>query len=331
MTCFIRGVSYWLPEGRRSNEDLARSIPNSDPDKIYRKTGIRTRPIVAPGETATDLAYSAAETLLNELQIDRRAIDALVFCTQSPDYFLPTSACLLHKRLNLASSCGAFDVNLGCSGFTYGLWIAQSLIVSGNATSVLLTTADTYSKYCDPSNMVTASIFGDGGAACLLSGERKGSIAEVGPTVVGTDGAGADNLIVAVGGARSPVTESTGPPLLYMNGPEIFSFTLSTVRSAIQELLSRCGIGWKDVDVFLFHQANRFMLEKLRMTMGIQPDRMPIDLDDTGNTVSSSIPILLRRCIDNGIVKSNYQCVLAGFGVGYSWAMTLLTFRDTTN
>lgn len=328
MTSFIRGIAYSLPEGRRSNEELTTFIDATDPEKIYNKTGIKTRSVVAENQTATDLGCTAAESLLEELQFDRSAIDALVFCTQSPDYFLPTSACLLHNRLDLPTSCGAFDVNLGCSGFTYGLWLAKSFIDSGNAQSVLLVTADTYSKYCDPSDLATATIFGDAGAACLISNQPEQALAEVGETVVGTDGRGAKNLIVEVGAARAPVTPSSGPPRLYMNGPEIFSFTLSTVRAGIQELLSRCQLGWEDIDTFLFHQANRFMLEKLRDSMGIPPEKMPIDFEDTGNTVSASIPVLMRRCLDKNLLRAGTRCVLVGFGVGYSWAMTLLTIQD---
>ncbi len=323
MTPYLAGVRYYLPETIRSNEDLAAINPGWDAEKIYRKTGIRRRPIAGEGQTASDLGYEAASRLIEELAVDRARIDALLFCTQSPDYHLPTTACLLQDRLGLPTSCGALDFNLGCSGFTYGLWIARSLIQAGSAQTVLLVTADTYSKYCDVHDLATATIFGDAGAAALISSSPGERFAAVGQTVVGTDGRGAGNLIVRAGGARAG-----GVSPLFMNGAEIFSFTLGAVPSGVQRLLDRLSLGWDQIDVFLMHQANRFILESLRDTMRIPPEKLPIDLEDCGNTVSASIPILMRRCQERGLFKAGQRCVLVGFGVGYSWAMTELNIVE---
>ena len=328
MTAYLRGIHYCLPERVRTNVELAAAHPAWDPTKLYEKTGIRSRRIAAIDQTASDLGYIAAERLLEELSFDRGRIDALLFCTQSPDFFLPTTACLLHTRLGLPSHCGAFDYNLGCSGFTYGLWLSRSLILSNAVSNVLLIVADTYSKYCDPDDLATAPIFGDAGAAALISASADGSIGTLGPTVVGTDGRGSHNLIVRAGCARLPSSSARGDNHLYMNGPEIFSFTLSAVKAGIQQLLDRLDIGWDEVDVFLFHQANRFMLERLRTVMKIPEEKMPIDVEDVGNTVSASIPLLIRRGMDRGLFRPGQKCVLAGFGVGYSWAMSALTWGD---
>jgi 3-oxoacyl-[acyl-carrier-protein] synthase-3 len=326
MSAYLRGIQYCLPEQVRRNEDLAAVHRTWDPAKFYEKTGIRSRRIASVDQTAGDLGYRAAERLLDELSVDRDTIGALIFCTQSPDFFLPTTACLLQERLGLPTHCGAFDYNLGCSGFTYGLWLSRSLILSNAVSNVLLIVADTYSKYCDPDDLTTAPIFGDAGAAALISAAPAGSIGTLGPTVVGTDGRGASNLIVRAGGARLPKSSARGDTYLYMNGPEVFSFTLSAVKVGIQQLLDRLEVGWDEVDLFLFHQANRFLLQRLQAVMKIPDEKLPIDVEDVGNTVSASIPLLIRRGMDRGLFRPGQRCVMAGFGVGYSWAMSAMTW-----
>ena len=337
---YLRGLKYYLPSQTLSNDDLVRLNPTWNADEILAKTGIANRRIAGPGETAGDLGFSAAELLLSDVTQGRRDVDALLFCTQSPDYVLPTTACILQARLKLPDSCAAFDYNLGCSGFTYGLWLADSLIESGAARNVLLVVADTYSKYCYRHDRTTVTLFGDGAAAALVCAEDHSALAAVGPTVLGTDGRGAEHLIVPGGGARNPKIARTDEICcdeegqeragehLFMNGPEVFAFALSRVRPGIQKLLDKIGADWEEIDLFLLHQANRFLLEQLRRTMRIPADKMPIDLEDCGNTVGASIPILLCRCLANGTIGSGHRCVLAGFGVGYSWAMTFLEFRQ---
>lgn len=336
MSVYLRAIHYWLPQHSRTNEDLVRLNPSWQADAIYAKTGICSRPIAAEGETAADLGYQAAEGLFEKVGVPRERIDALLFCTQSPDYFLPTTACLLQTRLGLRDTCGAFDFNLGCSGFTYGLWVASALVTSGAAKNVLLVVADTYSKYCNLHDLATATIFGDGAAAALITGDETDAADLVGPTVVGTDGRGAEQLIVRAGGARQrarraslasepeAAAEQRNDEYLSMNGPEIFTFTLARVHTAIQQLLERTGLDWNGVDWFLFHQANRFMLEQLRKKMAIPAEKAPIDMETLGNTVSATIPILIARCQERGQFRAGQHCVLAGFGVGYSWAMSYL-------
>jgi len=333
---YLKAIADYLPDTIRTNDDLVRLNPGWNGESIYAKTGIRARRVAGPEETALDFGERAARCLLAGADCDAGIFDALLFCTESPDYVLPPSACLLQTRLGLPTRCAAFDYNLGCSGFTYGLWLAKALIESASAQHVLLVVAETYSKHCSPHDLTTATIFGDGGGAAWLSADPQGALAEVGPTVVGTDGRGAGQLIVPAGGARQPKTSDTAVPHsdakgnlrseehLFMNGPEIFSFTLNAVHAAIQQLLDRLGMGWGDIDLFLLHQANRFMLEQLRRQMNVPPEKMPIDLEDTGNTVSASIPILISRCRKKSVLMPGQHCVLAGYGVGYSWAMTYM-------
>lgn len=334
---YLLDLAIHLPDGERTNEDLCRINPDWEPEKIFAKTGIRRRRVVQPGETASDLGLKAAETLLTKSGFDRSQIDAILFCTQSPDYYLPTTACLLQNQLGLPTNCAALDYNLGCSGFTYGLWLARSLVLSGSANNVLLITADTYSRYCDPRDLTTVTIFGDAGAAALICNDSQAdqSLAKIGVSIVGADGRGGPNLIVKHGCGRSPAVgpEARQPePIdarLFMNGPEIFSFTLSSVRAGVTQLLEKVQWSLDDVDWFILHQANRFMLEKLRDHMKLPKDKTPIDLENTGNTVSASIPVLMSKLIDQNRFQAGQKLALAGFGVGYSWAMTSLIWQKT--
>lgn len=331
----ISAIRYHLPDNVLDNAALAAGNPKFQPDKVKAKTGIDRRHVAGPDETAADLAVAAAERLFAETPVARDSIDHLVFCTQAPDYFLPTSACLIHARLGLSQAAGAFDVNLGCSGFVYGLGIAAGLIATGQASRVLLLTADTYSKFIDIEDLSVRSIFGDAAAATVIEGGRGG----LGPFLYGTDGTGANNLIVPTGGLREPgdaVEPGSGYAIhggrrrsgkpLHMNGPEVFNFSIAAVPSAVRSLLQKAAIGMEDVDLFVFHQANTTMLEALRRKLDIPPARFFVDLADSGNTVSSTIPIALFRAAAQGRLTMGDRVMLVGFGVGYSWALTLLTW-----
>ncbi|GGF24085.1 3-oxoacyl-ACP synthase [Aliidongia dinghuensis] len=331
----IAAISYHLPETVLDNASLAAANPRFQPEKVKAKTGIDRRHVAAPDETAVDLAVAAGERLFTESGIDRTSVDHLIFCTQAPDYFLPTSACVVHGRLGLPAEAGAVDINLGCSGFVYGLGLASGLIHSGQASRVLLLTADTYSKFIDVEDLSVRSIFGDGSAATLV--EAGGG--SIGPFVYGTDGKGAEHLIVPTGGLRAPVDEASpddgyiihggrrraGRPL-HMNGPEVFNFSIAAVPAAVRALLHKAALTMADVDLFVFHQANTTMLEALRRKLEIPVERFFVDLADAGNTVSSTIPIALRRAASQGRLQAGDRVMLVGFGVGYSWAATLLTW-----
>lgn len=330
-TAKIRAIASHLPEGRLSNDDLARLYPDWPATKILEKTGIRERRIAAPGETAGDLAFAAARALFDRHGIDPASLDFLLLCTQVPDYVLPTTACLLQQRLGLPTTAGALDFNLGCSGFVYGLSLAKALIESGQARRVLLLTADTYSKFIHPMDKSVRTLFGDGAAATLVEAVEADAPA-IDPVVFGTDGAGAENLIVPAGGFRRPrdaaslveTVDTSGnvrsAAHLYMNGPAIMTFTLKTVPAAIAEVLDRSGRTMEDHDLFVFHQANAFMLERLRQKLAIPADRFVIHMEACGNTVSSTIPIALEPLLNAAVPPR--RALLVGFGVGYSWAAT---------
>jgi len=321
----ITGIEYYLPESILSNEELIASFPEWNVEKIYKKTGIHNRHIVKDDQCASDLAFEAAEKLFNSGISKKKDIDFILLCTQSPDYFLPTTACILQHRLGIPSSSGALDFNLGCSGYIYGLGLANGLIQTQQAKNVLLITAETYSKFIANNNRSVRTIFGDGAAATLVTAsDKENKEGLIGPFIYGTDGGGAQNLIVSHGAAKYPGDFSDK---LYMNGPEIFKFTLETIPPCVSDLLNMSGKVMDDVDLFVFHQANRYMLNRLRKSLEIPEEKFMIHLEESGNTVSATIPISLKHAMLEKKIKQNSLVMLVGFGVGYSWGATLVQWE----
>ncbi len=330
---YIKAISYYLPERTVTNEELVREFPEWSVDKVAKKVGVNTRHLASEGETAGDMAEKAALQLFYEFNIDPKSIDFMMLCTQSPDYFLPSTACVLQDRLGIPTSSGAFDYNLGCSGCIYGMAMAKGLIAAGIAKNVLLLTAETYCKYLHPADKSNRSIFGDGAAACLISSE---GFAEIGEFDLGTDGSGANHLIVKTGAARQKektglfLTDEEGhvwfDDYLYMNGGAIFNFTLDTVPEMMSRVMAKNGIEKEEIDYFVFHQANKFMLNTIRTVCSLSKEKFYVNMADTGNTVSSTVLIGLKDCLDNQIIKKGDKVMVAGFGVGLSWGGTLLRF-----
>jgi 3-oxoacyl-[acyl-carrier-protein] synthase-3 len=317
-----------------TNEQLAQEFPEWSIEKIEEKTGIVERWIAAENECSSDLGVAAAEKLFRNTAFKPADIDYILFCTQSPDHFLPTSACVMQQRLGIPTSAGALDINLGCSGFVYGLGLAKALIETGQASNVLLVTAETYSKFINQRDKSVRTLFGDAGAATLIHGVT-GEEEFIGPFIYGTDGSGAQNLIVPSGGMRQRLAPINEPSCdtdgnlrtaadLYMNGPEIFVFTLREVPRVVQELLTRTNMALDGIDLFVFHQANQYMLEHLRKKLKIPADRFFVGMRHCGNTVSCTIPIALKQASDEGRLRPGHLVMLVGFGVGYSWGATLL-------
>lgn len=331
----VRAVASYLPEGELTNEQLAEESGDWSPAQILDKTGIAVRHVAATDECASDLGVRAAERLFASGACSPSDVDFLILCTQSPDYFLPTTACLVQDRLGLRTDCGALDINQGCSGYVYGLSLAKGLVETGAARNVMLITADTYTKFINRRDRSVRTLFGDGAAATLVSGVESDEEL-IGPFIFGTDGRGARNLIVPAGGTRRAVDGDAAAERedgqgnwrsdanLYMNGGEIFSFTLQTVPRACDQLFERAGRRAEEVDYFVFHQANKFMLDRLRAKMKIPVEKFHVDLAKTGNTVSSTIPIALEAARREDKIKAGDRVALVGFGVGYSWAATLV-------
>lgn len=321
----IKATEYYLPDSILTNDELATLFPEWPSEKIEEKLGIRTRHIAATDEFSSDLASKAAEKLFSTGACLATDIDFVLFCTQTPDYLLPTSACLIQQRLSIPRSAGALDLNLGCSGFVYGLGIAKGLIESGQAKNVMLLTGETYSKLLMPDDKSTRTLFGDAGSATLITAVNGGE-ERIGPFVYGTDGRGGDYLMVRNGGMRFPglpLSESGG---LCMNGGEIFTFSVREVAAALEELLKRSDETRDSIDLFIFHQANGYMLEFLRKKCRIPEDKFFRWFESTGNTVSNTIPIALHHAFTTGKIRKGSRIMFVGFGVGLSWGACLVRF-----
>jgi len=322
---FIQGLTYYLPERVLTNEDLNNEFPDWSVDKITAKIGVRSRHLAGATEYVSDMAVAASKKLFTEYSITPSTIDFILLCTQSPDYFLPTTACLVQDRLGIPTHAGALDFNQGCSGFVYGLAMAKGLVLSGIARNVLLITAETYSRHIHHSDRGNRSIFGDAAAATLISDS---GFARIEDFELGTNGAGASQLIVKNGGMRQPRSFDAQPfnpdDYLFMDGTGIFNFTLGQVPLLTNRILEKHGLGLHEVNWFVFHQANRFMLDHLRKKIGIPEEKFLMYMESCGNTVSSTIPIVLKEAHGDGRFRGGDCVLLASFGVGLSWAGTVL-------
>jgi 3-oxoacyl-[acyl-carrier-protein] synthase-3 len=329
MKSYIKAISVYFPENILLNEMLVEEFPGWSAKKVAEKVGIDQRYIAGKDECASDMAVSAAKQLFKEHNIDNSEIDFLLFCTQSPDYFLPTSACIIQDKLGLSTSCGALDFNLGCSGFVYGLSLAKGLLAAGISRNVLLLTGESYTKMIHPKDKGNRTIFGDAATATLISST---GFAEIGNFDLGTDGKGSQNLIIKTGAFRNPEAkhdlyfdDSENPvssDYLYMNGPEIFNFTLDRVPILIDNVLKNNRLNKSSIDLFIFHQANKYMLSFLKDVLEIEDEKFYYYLSRVGNTVSSTIPIALYYAQKENKLSGNV--LIAGFGVGYSWGGCVL-------
>lgn len=337
MVAYLNAISYYLPERIVTNEDIANTHPEWSVDKISSKVGIEQRHWSGENETAGDLAYAAAESLFKDNNIEKASVDFIIFCTQSPDYYLPSTSCILQNRLGLSKHCGAFDYNLGCSGYIYGLGIAKGLILTGQAHSVLLLTGETYTKYLSFKDKGNKTMFGDAGSATLVSDTRilKGLNFKIKEFSYGTDGAGAENLIVKNGCSRNPDKNGidtldaegdfyTNDNNLYMDGKAIFNFTAFKIPELVKENIKKNQMDLEKIDLFIFHQANEFMLNTVRKRCGIPIDKFFVDMKDVGNTVCNTLPIAIKKAQSNGLLEDIHSVLLSGFGVGLSMGAVLL-------
>lgn len=335
----IKAIAQALPDRRLTNRELVEETGWSS-EMIEQTTGIVARPVAGETECASDLAAAAAEALFGSTSLDPGTVDFLLFCTQTPDYILPATACTLQHRLSIPTPCGAFDINLGCSGYVYGVAVAHGLLESGLARNVLLLTGDTFVRIIHPRDRSARVLFGDAASATWIGATDD---ERIGPFVFGTDGSGAQNIILRAGGFRNPHSPQTAveetddsgnvrtPENLLMKGPEVFAFSIRRAPEALDECLSRAGLGPAEIDLFVFHQASGFILEHLRRKLRIPEDKMVIRIRDTGNTNSSSVPLALLGALEDGRLRSGSQVMLLGFGVGYSWAACLVRWAPEAN
>jgi 3-oxoacyl-[acyl-carrier-protein] synthase-3 len=315
----ISGVVSCIPPRAIGNEYFVAQFGDKALD-VTKMTGVQTRYWVE-GQTTSDLCEQAAERLLSGLEWDRDSVDAIIFVSQTPDYRLPATGCTLQARLQMRPGIIAFDVGLGCSGYPYGLWLASMMIQTGAARRVLLAVGDTSSLLVDPEDRATALLFGDAGTVTALEADETAGESVF---ILGSDGAGAENLIVPEGAFRGCGGQARfeGRPLdkLYMDGGEIFNFTLKAVPGLIKETAAAAGHELEDYDSFLLHQANAFMIKHLAKKARLPPEKVPINIDRYGNTSSATIPLLMTSDVAAVLRERECRLALFGFGVGYSWA-----------
>ena len=321
----IDGIVTAVPKNRIDNLNDP-NIEKEQGEKILKTTGIRYRRLASDTTTTSDLCYIAAVNLLEQFQTFREDIEILVFVSQTPDYILPATAPILQHKLGLGSNVAAFDMNMGCSGYVYGLSTITSILNNSknpNAKALLLV-GDTVSKLCSSSDSATYPLFGDAGSATLISKSKEGKFI----FDLNSDGGGAEAIKVEAGGFRA-MTENnttkynTTKPSLYLDGMDVFSFGISKVPKSIKSFLSQIDKEVNDFDYFIFHQANMFMNEKIRKKLQIKLEKVPYSLYDFANTSSTTIPLTITTQLKKDNSKNN-KVFCCGFGVGLSWANVIL-------
>lgn len=329
----IKAIASALPEWVVDNPTI-QQWSGLDLDMLNNKIGVKERRFLRHDETGVDLVLAAASQLKTENpDFDPSRIKLLIVITQTPDYKLPHVSAILQNRLGLGNDTACFDVSLGCSGYVYGLSIAKGLMLSEGMGEALLVTCDPYSKIMTRGNRDVIGLFGDAATLTWLHPDGAGKI---GSCDFGTDGTGSQHLIIKAGGAAHPHQHLDGfeaaPPTaeensLHMNGRGIFNFMITRVPATIDACLKKNNQTRESVDFFVFHQASRFLLETLRGRLELPPEKVPVALEKTGNTVSSSVPLVLQSMMRDGKCR-NTRVLISGFGVGLSWATNIVTFGD---
>ena len=335
MGLIIKQIEYYLPEKVISNADLAMENPTWDVEKVAEKSGVNSRHITENDQTALDLAIKAVEKLFASGEISKENIDAIIFCTQSPDYIMPSNSFLIHKHFQFGQHVWTFDYNLACSGFIYGLAVARGFIETGLANNILLINAETYSKYIHPKDRSTSILFGDGAAASVISKEINQGIIDI---ILSSNGEKFNTFYIPAGGSKMPKNELTSETTvdqsgnvrslenIYMNGFAVWQFISKNVSEQINSLLVRNNLTVNDIDLFVFHQASKMTLDSLVKMLKINNEKVFVNLQDIGNTVSASIPIALKDAEDEGRLKRGDLILLSGFGVGLSWGSIIMRY-----
>ena len=327
----IRAVAAYLPEKTEQNDPA---------NPIGKRVGIDERPVAADDEAASDIAIRAAENLFAAYGIQPADIDFVLLCAQTPDYFLPTTACIVQDRVGIPQSAGALDYNLACSAYPYGLAMAKGLIETGLAKNVLLLTSSVYERYINPQDGIIRPLFGDGGTATLVSGIESNH-----PMLdgfgFGSDGSRYDTMIIRAGGSghmpqETPVVydepdargNTRSNYQIYMDGKGMTSFTMHTVPPLADSILEKTGLTRQELDGVVFHQANHFMLEKLRTRCGLDDVPFYNEITHVGNLLSGSVPYALATLAKEGRLAARHHVLLAGFGVGLSWGGCVADFGE---
>ena len=338
----ITAISHALPATSLTQAELEARFGAKELGAIVRMSGIRNRRVVAPGQTAADLAFAAAERLLDSRGIDRSGIDLLLFVSQTPDYRAPATACVLHGRLGLSERCACMDINQACCAFLHGLAVAHSMLVAGTARRALVLTADAVTTLIHPRDRSLVPLHGDGATAALLDAADTAA-GGIGPIELCTDGSKFDKLIVPAGGARRPASPETRvetadaggcvhtPEHLFMDGPAVFHFCVYKVTAFLKEFLARNGLTVADFDTILLHQANKTMLDLVYQAIGARPEQRFYYLEEIGNCSCAALPVALAQAWREGVVKPGSRTLLCGFGGGLSWGAAVIRWPQDAN
>lgn len=333
----IKDIGLYFPEAVYSNNHLQEDFPNLKVKELTRLTGVLSRHICCAGETSVDMAVGAANQLFVQGRAQKHDVDYLIFCSAGGDFITPASSCIVHEKLGLKPECGTVDINQGCTGFIHGLNLANGLIAAGGAENVLLITSEAISRTIHAKDKGNRAIFGDAAAATFIC--RSDKKTDLGKFVFGTDGSKYDQIIIKHGRERFPLPESAEEDFIdgfgttrnhskiYMNGSEVFNFSIGKAPELIGSLLKNANLQKDEIDFFVFHQSNRILLETLGKKLKIPQEKIIFELETNGNTVSSSIPIALKKAEEKGLVKRGQKLLIAGFGVGFSWAGVIIEYR----
>ena len=338
MNAAVTAIHYCLPPGRSTNEELALRFDPRLLNSISKMAGITERRVAPAGVTASDLAQVAAQRLMESRGVAPEQIDLLVFVSQTGDHQIPATACSLHGRLKLSTKCAAFDINLGCSGYPYSLAVVDGLMRSGLSKKALLLNADTLTQVIHPGDRGLVPLHGDGAVATLLEPVEDGT--GLRGILLGTDGTGAGHLMIPASGARKPRTEATRKDIvdstgsvrseehLAMNGPAIFHFSVYKVPEVIREALTKFGVGIEELDLVILHQANRMMLDLVYKAVGVPEAKRFYFMEKVGNMSGASTPMVLGEAVRQGRVRPGSLTLLASFGVGLSWGVSLIRWPE---
>ncbi|NOU16865.1 MAG: ketoacyl-ACP synthase III [Bacteroidales bacterium] len=323
----LSGISACVPKTIEENINY-HLFQNDEALKFISTTGVERHRLANNQTTTADLCFHAAEQLLKDISWNKNEIDCLIFVTQTPDYILPASSCLLQDRLKLSTDCYALDISMGCSGWIYGLSVIASLMQNNSFKKGLLLVGDSVTKFCSNNDKSTWPLFGDAGTAtCLEFNEKSYGF----NFHLATDGSGYEAIKISDGGYRVPFNElslieheiefgiARSNVQLFLNGMDVFSFGISKAPETIDKLCEHFNIDKNSIDIFVFHQANLFMNEKIRKKLKLPPEKVPYSLKDFGNTSSASIPLTLVTECNKNLINKKQKVIACGFGVGLSW------------
>jgi len=340
MKAAITAIHYCIPNTRLTNEELEQRFDPKALKSIVKMSGIKERRVVRPGQTALDLGFVAAERMLKSRGVQAATLDLIVFVSQTADYQIPASACVLHERLKASENCAAFDINLGCSAFPYALSVVNGMIVSGQARRALLVNADALTQVIHPLDRGLVPLHGDGAVATLVEAVPE-EHAGLGKFLLGTDGTGYKHLMIPASGARCPRSEATKVEIrdesgsvrtdehLAMNGPAIFHFSIYKVPDVIKAALAKFGLTLANIDLVLLHQANTMMLEQIYRVLGVPEEKRFFFMEQVGNMSGASTPMVLAEAVRQGRVRPGSRTLLCSFGVGLSWGVAVIEWPES--